>query len=211
MLKLVKWDFFPIPFRPEESIMSSPSSRRQTMCGVGCPVALQESVKFSPSRTTKLELSSFVTILGGTTTSKYPDRCRMGSVLIWHMYQPRSSGVTLCSCKVHTLDLGLLSEMRGFRVITLLWMVRIVWVSTRTQATCNQGERLESGFHFIGGWVTDRFSYAKYSGTAPKGYFWNDLPCSCWDFQQCISVRRFDQFARWHCPRFPENKASMHL
>ena len=54
-----------IPFRPE-SIMSSPSSLRHTMCGVGCPVALQESVKFSPSRTTNCELSFLVIILGGT-------------------------------------------------------------------------------------------------------------------------------------------------
>ena len=72
------------------------------------------------------------------TTSKYPERCLMGSVLIWHMYQPRSSGCTLCSCKVQTLDFGLLSEIRGLRVITLLWMVRIVCVSTRTQATCRE-------------------------------------------------------------------------
>jgi len=128
---------FIIPFRPE-SIMSSPSSLRHTMCGVGCPVALQESVKFSPSRTTNCELSFLVIILGGTTTSKYPERCLMGSVLIWHMYQPRSSGCTLCSCKVQTLDFGLLSEIRGLRVITLLWMVRIVCVSTRTQATCRE-------------------------------------------------------------------------
>ena len=56
---------FVIPFRPE-SIMSSPSSLRHTMCGVGCPVALQESVKFSPSRTTNCELSFLVIILGGT-------------------------------------------------------------------------------------------------------------------------------------------------
>ena len=46
--------------------MSSPSSLRHTMCGVGCPVALQESVKFSPSRTTNCELSFLVIILGGT-------------------------------------------------------------------------------------------------------------------------------------------------
>ena len=50
--------------------MSSPSSLRHTMCGVGCPVALQESVKFSPSRTTNCELSFLVIILGGTVRER---------------------------------------------------------------------------------------------------------------------------------------------
>lgn len=69
------------------------------------------------------------------TTSKYPERCLIGSVLIWHMYQPLSVDCTLCNCKIHSLVEGLLSEIRGLRVITLLWIVRIVCVSTRTQAT----------------------------------------------------------------------------
>ena len=71
-----------VPFLPLDRIMSSPFSRLQTMWGLGCPVALQESVRLSPSLTTILELSSLEMILGGTTTSKYPERCLIGSVLI---------------------------------------------------------------------------------------------------------------------------------
>jgi hypothetical protein len=69
------------------------------------------------------------------TTSKNPDRCTIGSVLIWHMYQPRSDGWTLWMCRNHWLFEGRESEIRGFLVITLLWIVSIVCVSTRTQAT----------------------------------------------------------------------------
>ena len=35
----------------------------------------------------------------------------------------------------HLFSPGLESEILGFLVITLLWMVKMVWVSTLTQAT----------------------------------------------------------------------------
>ena len=148
-------------------MISSPFSRLQTIWGLGCPLALQDRVIFSPSLTTRLGLSSLEIILGGTenkkdflnyhilvvylflmfkrlldfffnnlpTTSKYPERCLIGSVLIWHIYQPRSLGWTLWSCKIQTLAAGLFNEILGFLVITLLWIVRMVWVSTLTHAT----------------------------------------------------------------------------
>jgi hypothetical protein len=59
----------------------------------------------------------------------------MGSVFTWHMYQPLSASCARCTCKNHSLDEGLDSDTRGLRVITLSWIVRIVWVSTRTHAT----------------------------------------------------------------------------
>ena len=69
----------------------------------------------------------------------------------WHMYQPRSFSWTLFMCKYlraremkklslnfdpyHLFSPGLEREILGFLVITLLWMVKMVWVSTLTQAT----------------------------------------------------------------------------
>ena len=53
-------------------------------------------------------------------------------------HQPRSLGWTLCSCRIHSFAAGRFNEILGLRVITLLWIVRIVCVSTRTQATWNQ-------------------------------------------------------------------------
>ena len=69
------------------------------------------------------------------TTSRYPDLWIMGSVLIWHMYHPRSLSCALWMLRNHLWPEGRVREMRGFRVITLLWIVNMVWVSTRTQAT----------------------------------------------------------------------------
>ena len=157
-----------VPFFPLDNMISSPFSRLQTIWGLGCPLALQDRVIFSPSLTTRLGLSSLEIILGGTekkkdflnyhilvciffwcskdfwtffnnlpTTSKYPERCLIGSVLIWHIYHPRSLGWTLWSCKIQTLAAGLFNEILGFLVITLLWIVRMVWVSTLTHATWN--------------------------------------------------------------------------
>ena len=86
-----------IPFRPE-SIMSSPSSLRHTMCGVGCPVALQESVKFSPSRTTNCELSFLVIILGGTVREKIKLRRAVFDVFFTNNFEvsrPMSHGVSV--------------------------------------------------------------------------------------------------------------------
>ncbi len=46
--------------------------------------------------------------------------------------------VYLSIWRSHFFSAGLERESRGFRLITLLWMVRMVWVSTRTHATCIQ-------------------------------------------------------------------------
>ena len=54
------------------------------------------------------------------------------------MYQPLSLSWTLLRCRYHLFSPGRDKEIRGLRVITLLWMVRMVWVSTRTQATCGK-------------------------------------------------------------------------
>lgn len=71
------------------------------------------------------------------TTSKYPTWLFMGSVLIWHMYHPLSASRTSRICKYHDRWSLCVTPMRWFLVITWLWMVRMVCVSTRSHATCN--------------------------------------------------------------------------
>ena len=51
------------------------------------------------------------------------------------MYHPLSDSLALWMWRNHWFEDGREREMRGFRVITLLWMLRIVWESTETQAT----------------------------------------------------------------------------
>ncbi len=63
--------------------------------------------------------------------------------LFFKKVPPRSSKNDLWSkylsiWRSHFFSAGLERESRGLRLITLLWMVRIVWVSTRTHATCIQ-------------------------------------------------------------------------
>ena len=59
-----------VPFFPLDNMISSPFSRLQTIWGLGCPLALQDRVIFSPSLTTRLGLSSLEIILGGTEKKK---------------------------------------------------------------------------------------------------------------------------------------------
>ena len=44
---------------------------------------------------------------------------------------------TLLRWRYHLFSPGRDREIRGLRVITLLWIVKMVWVSTLTQATCS--------------------------------------------------------------------------
>ena len=78
--------------------MSSPSSLRHTMCGVGCPVALQESVKFSPSRTTNCELSFLVIILGGTVRERIKLRRAVFDVFFYQQLRSIPTDVSWGQC-----------------------------------------------------------------------------------------------------------------
>ena len=73
-------------------------------------------------------------------TSRYPRLLLMGSVLTWHMYQPLSTSCTLAMCSFHSLCSRCDSDTRWLRVMMLLWIVRMVWVSTLTHATYNQND-----------------------------------------------------------------------
>lgn len=70
------------------------------------------------------------------TTCKYPCWLFIGSVLIWHMYHPLSASFTSRMCRNHTRWSLCVTAIRWFFVITWLWMVNMVWVSTRNHATC---------------------------------------------------------------------------
>lgn len=69
------------------------------------------------------------------TTFKNPTWLFMGSVLIWHMYQPMSVSLMSRICKYQFRCSVWVTAMRWFFVITWLCMVRIVWVSTLSHAT----------------------------------------------------------------------------
>ena len=125
--------------------------------GVGEPWAAHVRLTTAPSLTTRSgdDLESIID--GGTTTSKYPRLLLIGSVLkrielspkfmfpttckyfsahlIWHMYHPLSDFWTFVKCSCHCLWSWWDKDTLWFRVITLLCIVSIVWVSTRTQAT----------------------------------------------------------------------------
>lgn len=131
----------------------------------------------------------------------------MGSVLIWHMYQPLSFSWTRWSCKIHSLDEGRLRDMRGLRVITLLCIVKIVCVSTRTQATYKEESKMsllvEAGLAENDGnegWV--RF---------PLRLSVENLLCNYSDFPLYNEARHFDLFERWRCQRILEKTASGNL
>lgn len=53
----------------------------------------------------------------------------------WHMYQPRSDSSTSRMCRYQLRWSLWVRTILGFCVMTLWWMLRIVWVSTRTHAT----------------------------------------------------------------------------
>lgn len=69
------------------------------------------------------------------TTSKYPNWLFIGSVLIWHIYHPLSADRTSLMCKYHVRWSLWLTPILLFFVITWLWIVRMVCVSTLNHAT----------------------------------------------------------------------------
>lgn len=72
------------------------------------------------------------------TTDKYPNCVFAVTVFIWHMYLPLSSSWTLVMCRYQVRCLSCLScvtLMRGFRVITWLWTVRMADCSKCIHAT----------------------------------------------------------------------------
>lgn len=69
------------------------------------------------------------------TTLRYPTWLFIGSVLIWHIYQPMSLCLTSRICKYQLRCSVWVTAMRWFFVMTWLWIVRIVCVSTLSQAT----------------------------------------------------------------------------
>ena len=79
------------------------------------------------------KLHRFLIIL--PTTFKYPLSLLMGSVLIWHIYHPLSDSWTLFKCNLHCLLSCWESDTLWFLVMIFVWIVNMVWVSTRTQAT----------------------------------------------------------------------------
>lgn len=72
----------------------------------------------------------------------------MGSVFIWHMYHPRSDSRTSRMWRYHVRCSLCVTPIRWFFVITWLWMVRIVCVSTRSHATYNNGQRHQFSSQF---------------------------------------------------------------
>lgn len=75
------------------------------------------------------------------TTSRYPVWLFIGSVLIWHMYHPLSDSFTSRMWRNHVRWSLWETAIRWFFVITWLAIVNIVWVSTRSHATCNKIEK----------------------------------------------------------------------
>lgn len=69
------------------------------------------------------------------TTSRKAVCDFIGSVFIWHMYQPRSSSRTSRTCKNQALWSLCVTPILWFFVMTCVPMVRIVWVSTLNHAT----------------------------------------------------------------------------
>ena len=67
----------------------------------------------------------------------------MGSVLTWHMYQPRSDSCTLSRWRRHISRSWCERDTRWFRVMMLWWIVRMVCVSMRTHATCGEERKME--------------------------------------------------------------------
>ena len=115
--------------------IACPSSRRHRIAGSGYPLASHVRFTLSFSRTTKSLVLRLSMIEGGTWTSMYPLLLLIGSVLTWHMYQPLSTSCTFDMWSFHSLCSRWESETLWFLVMMLLCMVRIVCVSTRTQAT----------------------------------------------------------------------------
>lgn len=75
------------------------------------------------------------------TTLRYPIWLFMGSVLIWHMYHPLSDSLIslIRSCQMRCSVW--VTEIRSLLVMTSVSIVSIVWVSTRSHATCNEQQQ----------------------------------------------------------------------
>ena len=63
-------------------------------------------------------------------TSRNPLSDTIGSVLIWHMYHPWSDGLRSFIVNCQRSPSLSTTEIRGFRVITLASIVKMVWVRT---------------------------------------------------------------------------------
>lgn len=78
------------------------------------------------------------------TTSKKPVWLFIGSVLIWHMYHPRSDSRRSLTFSCHVLNSEYVMPTRWFFVITWFWIVRMVWVSTRNHATWKKKQEIKN-------------------------------------------------------------------
>ena len=70
------------------------------------------------------------------TTVTWPMRLLATAVLIWHMYPPLSDSWMLLICKFHLWCWSWDTLIRGLRVITRFWTVRIPERSKWIHATC---------------------------------------------------------------------------
>jgi hypothetical protein len=77
-------------------------------------------------------------IVHSPITSRWPTWLFGGSVLIWHMYQPRSLSLTFRTCRYHVRWSLCVTLIRWFFVITWLAIVRIVYVSKCSHTTYRQ-------------------------------------------------------------------------
>lgn len=75
-------------------------------------------------------------IVHSPTTFRKPIWFRIGSVFTWHMYHPLSDSLTSFIRSTHLRPSTCVIVIRWFLVITCVCIVKIVWVSTRSQATC---------------------------------------------------------------------------
>ena len=75
------------------------------------------------------DLLFFVCVLK-PVTSRNPLSDTIGSVLIWHMYHPWSDGLRSFIVNCQRSPSRSTTEIRGFRVITLASIVKMVWVRT---------------------------------------------------------------------------------
>lgn len=70
------------------------------------------------------------------TTFKYPTWFFIGSVFIWHMYQPLSDSLTSFILNTHARFSTCETVIRWFFVIICVWIDKIVCVSTFSHAIC---------------------------------------------------------------------------
>ena len=75
-------------------------------------------------------------LMNWPTTVTWPMRVLATAVLIWHMYPPLSDSWMLLICKFHLWCWSWDTLIRGLRVITRFWTVRIPERSKWIHATC---------------------------------------------------------------------------